>query len=302
MQLAYLKFIDMNENTKSAVVSPEWFNRAIEHSGTSDYFNHGGVNLHYLNWNRDDSKEKPTLVFAHGFRGHARWWAFVAPFFTEYYHVYALDFSGMGDSDDSPVYSPDSHAEEILAFIEHLGVPSVTVVAHSFGGGRTFRAAAKQPAMFKQIIAVDSHITFEDDDIGIDPSPQNKTKCYESLNDGLLRFRLTPKQASEENYLVEYIGRNSLKAMGKQWTWKFDPKLLVEKVTSTNGAEILGKITCPVDYIYAGDSVVVSRERANRIFDSLANPGRFICVPGGHHHLMVSHPVTLISTLQALLQ
>lgn len=286
--------------------APEWFYQAIENQAQSAYFRHQSINLHYLQWldgseSVQDSKAKPALIFTHGFRGHARWWGFVAPFFSKHYRVYALDFSGMGDSDNSPVYDKDNHAIELLALIEHLQLSDVTVVGHSFGGGRSFRAAAKNSAPFKRIIVVDSHITFEDDVIGIDPSPQRQKKYYQSLGEGLNRFRLTPAQPDSCDYIVDYIGRHSLVAEANQWTWKFDPALLVEDITSKNGGEILSKVDCPVDYIYATDSVVVNQARAERIYASLARPGRFIRVPGGHHHLMASHPVTLIATLQALL-
>lgn len=291
------------KNLHPPVVAPEWFDRAIEHTPESYFFYHNDVKLHYLQWHDQHSAnndQKPVLLFLHGFRGHARWWSFIAPFFTSKYSVYALDFSGMGDSGSSH-YHADNHAEEILAFIEHLSLSSITVVGHSFGGGRAFRAAARQPQHFKKIIAIDSHITFSDDQLGTDPAPQLAAKFYSSKDIGLSRFRLVPAQSEQQAYLVDYIAKYSLKAIADQWTWKFDPALLVDDITSSNGEEILAAVHCQVDYIYCDQSAVVSRPRAEKIQRYLANPGHFIVVPGGHHHLMVSQPVALICTLQALL-
>ncbi|MBV8053650.1 MAG: alpha/beta fold hydrolase, partial [Deltaproteobacteria bacterium] len=41
---------------------------------------------------------RSPLLFLHGGSAHAHWWDFVAPAFTEHFHVMALDQRGHGDS------------------------------------------------------------------------------------------------------------------------------------------------------------------------------------------------------------
>lgn len=77
--------------------APEWFLRAIASTPGSYFADDHGTRIHYLAWNAHET-HKPTLLFAHGFRGHAHWWDFIAPYFTDRFRVAALDFAGMGDS------------------------------------------------------------------------------------------------------------------------------------------------------------------------------------------------------------
>ena len=76
---------------------PEWFTKAIAQPAESCFVDVGGSPVHYLSWNAADT-QKPGLLFAHGFRAHARWWSFIAPFLLSRFRVVAIDFPGMGDS------------------------------------------------------------------------------------------------------------------------------------------------------------------------------------------------------------
>lgn len=285
--------------------APEWFRQALEKPVQSGFFSHADRNLHFLHWPRSDGQAPaaslPALVFIHGFRGHARWWGFIAPLFTEKYRVYALDLSGMGDSDAPQSYDTDTHSNDILAFIDHLAVAEVTVVAHSFGGARTFRAASKAPQRFKKIVAIDSYVGFGGGFAGTDPAPQKGSKVYSTQEEGMERFRLIPPQPVVIDYACEYIAYHSLKRVESGWTWKFDPDLLVDHILRNDGDTILPQVQCPVDYIYGSESSVITAARAEQIQTLLANPGQFIKIAEGHHHIMLSHPLQLMAALQQLL-
>ncbi|MGH8239725.1 MAG: alpha/beta fold hydrolase, partial [Steroidobacteraceae bacterium] len=54
---------------------PEWFARAIAAPAESRFAEVDGTPIHYLSWNAA-AAAKPALLFAHGFRAHARWWSF----------------------------------------------------------------------------------------------------------------------------------------------------------------------------------------------------------------------------------
>ena len=75
--------------------APEWFEWAVSRPRASHFADADGTRIHYASWNAGDTG-KPGLLFLHGFLGHSHWWDFIAPFFTDRFRVYALDFSGMG--------------------------------------------------------------------------------------------------------------------------------------------------------------------------------------------------------------
>src|SRR5262245_20418622 len=97
---------------------PAWFTRALAAPVESRYVEVDGAPIHYLSWNAKDA-HKPGLLFAHGFRAHARWWSFIAPFFMSRFRVVSMDFAGMGDSGARAHYEPVLFSRDIVGVIEH---------------------------------------------------------------------------------------------------------------------------------------------------------------------------------------
>lgn len=282
---------------------PLWCQWAFSHPGRSGFVDGDAGKLHYLEWcdSPAGALQKPPLLLIHGFRAHARWWDMVAPYFMERYRVIALDLSGMGDSAHRDEYNPHCHADDIVRLIETLELGTVTAVGHSFGGGRLLQACARRPELFRKVVVVDSHQLFSDMSFPEDPVGHTKSRFYPSLAVAMGRFRLSPEQPEALDFLVEHIGRHSLRAIDDGWTWKFDPEMKPTIFAVPEADRLLPTVQTPVDVVYGSRSLVVSDELGRRVYASLGNPGKRICIPGGHHHLMLDQPVALISVLQALL-
>jgi len=279
---------------------PGWFQKALDQPAESCFLEANGNRLHYLDWNPQDS-HKPILLFVHGFRGNAHWWDAIAPFFTGHHHVVALDLSGMGDSGHRQQYEAETPAQDILALIEHLGNLPVTAVAHSYGGSRTLRACSDRPEAFKRLIIIDSYILFEGEQPPAEPGQIRGDRVYPAQEDALQRFRLMPEQPLVLDFLFKHVARHSVQLCDGGYRWKFDSSLPPGGVREADGDKLLGSIPCRVDYINGEHSVVVTRERAQRIVNALPDGHGPIVVPDGHHHLMFDHPLSLISVIRALL-
>src|SRR5258708_3539466 len=91
---------------KRAPLADDWVQRMIDSPGRSGHLRSGGHVTHYLEWG--DPSNARVMLLLHGFRGHAHWWDFVAPWFAQDYRVIAIDFGGMGDSRSRPKY-PRGH-------------------------------------------------------------------------------------------------------------------------------------------------------------------------------------------------
>lgn len=281
-------------------IAPAWFDQAIGRSAQSHYASSDGVAVHYLAWNEEDL-HKPALLFAHGYRGHAHWWDFIAPFFCEHYRVYALDFSGMGNSAWRQHYSAEIFVEDLRAVIEHADMGTATLIGHSYGGTRVLRACAEFPELIHRAIVVDSYVAFIDTDTPSAPR-QYGGSFYPDAATAVQRFRLLPEQPAH-HWAREYIAHHSLRETDEGWTWKFDPNLpfaLFER----DGESLLKRITVPLDFVCGEHSEVVSSVRARRIGEVLAtlpDARGPVIMPDGYHHLMLDQPLALISTLRALL-
>ena len=282
------------------VEAPDWFGQAITRAGVSGFFLNSGIPVHYLSWARAGS-DKPPLIFVHGFRGHARWWDFIAPFFADHYQVYAIDLSGNGDSGHRRTYTMSHHPDEILGLMDHLGLDSAILVGHSYGGSCVMRTAASVPERVERVIVVDAHVYFYGDEVPEDPVSNARQRFYSSLEEGLSRFRLAPDQELKVAYAMDYIGRNSLRQEGDRWTWKFDYNISGNQFFNRDGEVTVAEIQCPLDFVYGESSALVNHTMAERVMDVATNPGKQIAIPGAYHHIMISHPEALIATLSALL-
>jgi pimeloyl-ACP methyl ester carboxylesterase len=294
----------MNELPQSTATTeaaePEWFTWALGNPGTSHFIEANDNRLHFLAWNYE-REDLPTLIFVHGFRGHARWWDFIAPFFAGAYRIIALDLSGMGDSGHRPSYGPGDLANDVIATIEATSRKPVIAIGHSYGGSRVLRACADRPELFEHLIIVDSYVLFEDDSAVREPAIIRGDRQYPDEASAIARFKLLPSQPYAMPCLVEYVARHSLRRQGDGYRWKFDPTLPAGGARETDGGAMLGRVVRPVDYICGGSSAVIKAERAERMVAALPDASGPIVIPNGYHHLMFDQPIALISTLRALL-
>jgi pimeloyl-ACP methyl ester carboxylesterase len=279
-----------------AAIAPVWFAGAIAHAGVSRWAESAGTRLHYLAWN-EEATQLPPLLLVHGFGGHAHWWDGIAPLLAGTHRVYAMDLSGMGDSDRREHYTMRQHSVDILAVIECIAAGPVIAVAHSYGGGRLFRACADAPQLFARAIVLDSAVAFD----GRKPSGRfgsNASQPYPDFATALARFRLVPDQPSLP-YVFDHVAQHSLRPVEGGWTWKFDPRIF-DGERDEGIAALLPRIAVPVDYVYGELSRVVSGEHARRIASTLRQ-GRIVEVPQAGHHLMLDQPLPLVTALRALL-
>ena len=65
--------------------------------------------------------------------------------------------------------------------------------------------------------------------------------------------------------------------------------------------ERLSRIRVPVDYVLGEDSAVVSPQQAERLVAQIPDCRGPIVIPQAYHHVMLSQPLALISTLRTLL-
>jgi len=258
-----------------------------------------GVDVHYLAWNPHDTA-KPGLVFTHGYRGHARWWCAIAPFFTDRFRVYAPSFSGMGDSGWREHYTHETFVRDLLGVMQHAGLPSAHLIGHSFGGTTVLRAAEAAPERVAHAIAVDSWIRFPDTDRVPDIGRIGGGSVYADFAAIRSRYRLIPAQPVVHAELLEFVALHSIRRLEAGWSWKFDPKLPFAPGFMDTGA-LLPNILVPADYVYGELSAIVDAARARRITHSLQRSRAPVAVPDAHHHIMLDQPLALIAALRALL-
>jgi pimeloyl-ACP methyl ester carboxylesterase len=285
----------MSEQT----AAPEWFTRAIAAPCESRFAQVDGTPIHYLSWNAAET-DKPALLFAHGFRAHARWWSFIAPFFLSHFRIVSIDFAGMGDSGSRSEYTPLGFVHDIVGVLDHAGFERATLIGHSFGGGRVARACAEVPERVTRAVIVDTHMRLTDEKRSTRPFEIGPRRVYPTFEAARARFRLVPPENRTAPYILDYVARHSLKEVEGGWSWKFDERL-IPKHDAAKAQDILAKIETPVTLIYGDASAIVSRQHAHEIVSHIRNAHGPIAIPQSHHHVLLDQPLSLVAALRAVL-
>jgi len=101
--------------------------------------------------------EGETLLLIHGLAGSSKTWDAVMPLLTEHADVIAVDLLGYGESaKPSGDYSLGAFASGLRDFLSVLGVETVTIVGHSFGGGVAMQLAYQHPHLVDRLVLLGS--------------------------------------------------------------------------------------------------------------------------------------------------
>jgi pimeloyl-ACP methyl ester carboxylesterase len=282
-------------------VAPKWFETAIGTLPESRFVEVKGARIHYLQWG---SRARPGLLLVHGNAAHAYWWSFIAPFLARDYNVAAMDLSGMGESEWRASYSMETFVEEQLGVCEDAGMFGVgeppIIVAHSFGGFVTILTGALYGDRLAGTVIVDSPVNPPGRRTGPprrDPKPH---KVYATMADALARFRLMPPQTCDNLYLVDWVGRRSLKEVSGGLTWKFDPAIWQDFSIGDTAAR-LRSTKCRIAIMRGENSILLPPEIGEYMFNLLGRAAPVVEIPQAQHHVMLDQPLALVAALRALL-
>jgi len=281
---------------------PQWFWDSVETPTESASLEIADCDVNYRKWS-EGADGKPGLLFVHGHNAHSHWWDFIAPKFKDQFQTAALDLTGMGDSDHRDAYSNDVYAEEIVGVADALNMPKNTiVVAHSFGGLMAIRALAKYPERFKHLVLVDSGVRHPDDVEERETQIERlqPRKVYPTKEIGQSRFRLQPPQLCENQYLVDYIARESLEYDDDGWIWKFDEELNSRMTMNGDLKDDLLSINAAITLIY-GEFSESFKVRSANYMQELVPSLTLIEIANAQHHLFLDQPLDFIEQLSKVI-
>jgi len=114
------------------------------------YVRVSGRAVHYA-----ESGDGPPLVLLHGWPQHWWSWRYVIGPLSKSFRVICPDIRGLGwsDASDAP-YTLDHLADELLAFLDELGLDEVRLVGHDWGGAIGYSACLRKPERFRQFVAL----------------------------------------------------------------------------------------------------------------------------------------------------
>ena len=284
--------------------APAWFNEAIETPYNQHSIVANGCEISYQAWGNPDN---PGLYLLHGNGAHSHWWDFIAPSFAKDFYVVAPSLSGMGDSNHRNTYNVDTYLDEIKETCDIIGfVEKPLLAGHSMGGRLVFAAEKKYPDAFYGVIMADSpfhpperkHHFLKRLKAGVKPH-----NIYETAEEALGRFRLSPPQPCDNEYIVKFIGKHSMKAVEGGWSWKFDPSVFsqfdYENMLSSKpepNEKVLGMIYGANSSLFIETTV----EHNEKLFADFGFR-KPIPIANAYHHLFLDQPLVFINELSKLI-
>ncbi len=103
--------------------------------------------------------EGPPVVLLHGggIDDAALSWRHAIGPVADDYQVYAPDWPGYGDSDDTGVHSVDGYVSLLEAFLDAVGLESATLVGLSMGGAAAVGFTLDSPGRVDRLVAINSY-------------------------------------------------------------------------------------------------------------------------------------------------
>ncbi|MCY4657229.1 MAG: alpha/beta hydrolase [Gammaproteobacteria bacterium] len=279
---------------------PDWFWEAIGHKSTRHQVEFDECDVNYREWGATTGD---PLLFLHGMYGHSGWWDFIAPSFLNQYRPVAMDLTGMGDSDYRWEYDSFTYASEIKAVCDDANLSKdVILVAHSFGGRMAVKACALYPDRFKALVLVDSGIHSPDEEIpDYPPLGGGRAKTYPSREAAESRFRLYPPQPCTNQYLLDYIAKNSLMPVDGGFAWKYDEDLASSLTDVESDPDDFRSLNLPVSIIYGADSLSFTKETLEYTMSLLPNVVSVRRIEDAEHHVFLDQPLEFTETLLSVL-
>ncbi len=111
------------------------------------------MKLHYV-----EDGQGPAVLFLHGWGSNARAFDSVCSLVKDRFRMIRLDFPGFGESDAlRESWCVDDYVDITVKFIEKLGLQSVNLIGHSFGGRVIIKMNSRKNSFaINRIMLVDS--------------------------------------------------------------------------------------------------------------------------------------------------
>jgi len=284
------------------VAAPRWFTDALAVPFADERVEVDGAPIHYLAWGRPGRR---GLVFVHGGGAHAHWWTHIAATFASDLRVLAVDLSGHGDSGHRDRYSLEQWTDEVVAVAADGGIDGLPVViGHSMGGFVTIATAARHADDLAGVVVCDSPVTEPDPEIGAFQLKEafGAPRTYETVEEALVRFRTVPPQDHYLDYVIDHVGRRSLRAVEGGWQWKFDRRIFEQFSFGMRSIALpyLSGVRCRLALLRS-ECGLVTPDIGAFMYESLGRVTPVIEIPEAGHHAMLDQPLILLTALRTLL-
>lgn len=260
------------------------------------------LRFHYLDWGRPDG---PPIVFLHGGGLTAHTWDIVCLALRNEFRCLALDARGHGDTEWSREldYSTDAHADDVEAFVRHLGLDRPVLVGMSMGGSSAVRYAQEHD--LRALIVIESGPVINQESGQRIADFMRAPAELDSIEDFVARaVEFNPRR--DPKRLRRSLLHNLVQLPDGKWTWKYDRRHFGRFDNAHHAARReqiwsnLAMIHCPTLVVSGGDSDVLPAGSAEALA-GLMTDGRWVEIAGAGHSVQGDNPRDLVIAIRAFL-
>nr|WP_255459735.1 alpha/beta hydrolase [Micrococcus sp. TA1] len=229
----------------------------------------------------------------HGLLGHAREWDPAVAELAVTHQVWVLDQRGHGLSDWAGDYARSTMAEDLIAWLEAVGLDRPVVIGHSMGATVVLLAAARRPDLFGRLVIADTAPKTADGQLQawlreylqeLGAASHGTVAEALALRSGGPRARPDLVRRSVEQSLV--------RGDDGRYRWRFDARGLVGSLDSVDPAvlwDAIDAISCPVLLLRGEHSLELSPELSGEMARRLGD-ARLGTIAGAGHDLALENP------------
>jgi len=264
-----------------------------------------GMRFHYLDWG---TPGLPPVLFLHGGGLNVHTWDLVCAALKTERHCLALDQRGHGDSEWSPVmdYATESHAGDLEAFVDHLGLDRFVLVGMSLGGANALAWAGAHSRRLTALVLVDVGPEVRQAGVRKIAAFTSEATPLDSVEEFVTRaLAFNPRR--DAILLRRSLLHNLRRMPDGKWMWKYDQRhrgRALDPTAAERRRELLwsavAKVSCPTLVVRGAESDVFHDEDAERLARALP-AGRWVTVAGAGHTVQGDNPAGLLVALREFL-
>jgi len=261
-----------------------------------------GMRFHYLDWG---TQGLPPALFLHGGGLNVHTWDLVCAMLKTERHCLALDQRGHGDSEWSPVmdYVTETHAGDLEAFVDHLGLDRFVLVGMSLGGANALAWAGAHSRRLAALVLVDVGPEVRQAGVRKIAAFTSEATPLDSVEEFVTRA-LTFNPRRDATLLRRSLLHNLRRMPDGKWMWKYDQRhrgRALDPAAAERRRELLwsavAKVSCPTLVVRGAESDVFHEEDGERLVQRLPD-GRFITIPRAGHTVQGDNPKDLAAALR----
>lgn len=227
-------------------------------------------------------REKPALLFIHGFPMSARMWQPQIQELCNDYFCVSYDIRGLGASPIGPYpFTMETLVEDLIAVMDSQNLITAGAIGLSMGGYILLRALERFPEKFTAIVLCDTKSTADEN--------QAKLRRADAIRN------VAEKGAKDfvTNFVRSIVHPNSISLMGKQfdeltfhWSQNSEEGVIACQLAMlgrTDTTDVLGKISIPVTFIVGEHDTLTPPAAMMRMAEMC--PGSRLHIIGGAGHL-----------------